>query len=224
MAGFNYSLGCSNNMLAARERGMVNVGTWGRRWGVSAAAVIEVMRPAEAHHTGTGRRGRSRLTYVIAGATEPTADQLAAMRGFDAEMRLAKHVAKEARKMGSFSQPVRVARDCVARYLTWPTTRGARRIPREVVEPLAELRFFTDGSIVGVEPPTGRLTTGWERLSGLVVARAGQVIFTNRLNEEFDCAEEIARRIAPPQNSAGAAGELVAAQAAGSITPPAAGA
>lgn len=87
MAGFNFELGRSNNMVTAEERGMVTLGRWGRRHGVSARAVQEVMRPTEAHHTGTGRRGKSRLTYVIAAATTPTAEQLAAMRAWDAGQR-----------------------------------------------------------------------------------------------------------------------------------------
>lgn len=87
MAGFNYELGRSNNMVAAEERGMITLGRWGRRYGVSARAVQEVMRPTEAHHTGTGRRGKSRLTYVIEAATTPTAEQLAAMRAWDAGQR-----------------------------------------------------------------------------------------------------------------------------------------
>lgn len=87
MAGFNYELGRSNNMVAAEERGMVTLGRWGRRHGVSARAVEEVMHPTEAHHTGTGRRGKSRLTYVIAGDLVPTAEQLAAMQAWDAGQR-----------------------------------------------------------------------------------------------------------------------------------------
>lgn len=87
MACFNYELGRSNNMVAAEERGMVTLGRWAKRHGVSARAAQEVMRPTEAHHTGTGRRGKSRLTYVIAGDLEPTAEQLAAMREWDAGQR-----------------------------------------------------------------------------------------------------------------------------------------
>jgi len=83
MAGFNYDSGCSNNMLEARERGMMNIGAWGRRYRVSAAAVENVMCPTEAHHTGTGRRGTSRLTYVISTKLEPTADQVAEMKRYD---------------------------------------------------------------------------------------------------------------------------------------------
>lgn len=87
MAGFNFELGRSNNMVTAEERGMVTLGRWGRRHGVSARAVQEVMRPTEAHHTGTGRRGTSRLTYVIEADREPTAEQLAAMRAWDSGQR-----------------------------------------------------------------------------------------------------------------------------------------
>jgi hypothetical protein len=84
MAGFDYAAGRSNNMVEAESRGMVTIGRWARRFKVSAAAAVAVMRPTEAHHTGTGRRGKSRLTPVIDAATEPTAEQLAAMRAFDA--------------------------------------------------------------------------------------------------------------------------------------------
>lgn len=83
MAGFNYELGRSNNMVSAEERGMITLGRWARRHGVSAGAAQEVMRPSEAHHTGTGRRGTSRLTPVLPGALEPTAEQLEAMRAWD---------------------------------------------------------------------------------------------------------------------------------------------
>lgn len=83
MAGFDYAAGRSNNMVAAESRGMVTIGRWARRHGVSARAATEVMQPTEAHHTGTGRRGRSRLTPVIDSATEPTEEQLAAMQAWD---------------------------------------------------------------------------------------------------------------------------------------------
>jgi hypothetical protein len=83
MAGFDYAQGRSNNMVAAEDRGMVTIGRWAKRHGVSARAAIEVMRPTEAHHTGTGRRGKSRLTAVIAGDCEPTAEQVAAMQAWD---------------------------------------------------------------------------------------------------------------------------------------------
>lgn len=208
MAGFDFSAGCSNNMLAARARGMVNAGTWGRRFRVSAAAVVAVMRPTEAHHTGTGLRGRSRLTPVLPGYLQPTEEQLAAMRAFDSAAKAAK-AAKAA--------PPRVERDRVARYLRWPTSRLARRIPTEVVERLSEVWVFADGRMKAVKVD-GRTTICWEQLSGLVVARAGQVIFTANVNAEFDDAEKIAARIAPRVDSAGPAGGLVAAQAAGSIT------
>jgi hypothetical protein len=83
MAGFDFAAGRSNNMVEAELRGMVTIGRWGKRFGVSAAAVEAVMRPSEAHHTGTGRRGKSRLTPVIDSTLEPTAEQLAAMQAFD---------------------------------------------------------------------------------------------------------------------------------------------
>jgi len=84
MSGFNFALGRSNNMVVAEDRGMMTIGRWGKRHGVSARAAVEVMHPAEAHHTGTGRRGKSRLTPVIASDCEPSAEQLAAMRAWDA--------------------------------------------------------------------------------------------------------------------------------------------
>ena len=87
MAGFDYAAGRSNNMIAAESRGMVTVGRWGRKYKVSARAVMEVMRPAEAHHTGTGWQGRSKLTYVIEADLVPSAEQLAAMRAWDSGQR-----------------------------------------------------------------------------------------------------------------------------------------
>ncbi|MFQ5591319.1 MAG: hypothetical protein ACE5HE_09170 [Phycisphaerae bacterium] len=84
MAGFNHERGRSNNMVDAEARGMVTVGRWARRHGVSARAAVEVMRPDEAHHTGTGRRGKSRLTHVLPRELEPSAGQLEAMRAWDA--------------------------------------------------------------------------------------------------------------------------------------------
>jgi hypothetical protein len=83
MAGFNHDLGRSNNMLAAEERGQVTVGRWAKKYGVTARAAVEVMNPSEAHHTGTGRRGKSRLTPVINESTVPTAEQLEAMKAWD---------------------------------------------------------------------------------------------------------------------------------------------
>jgi hypothetical protein len=83
MAGFNFEEGRSHNMCAAEARGMVTIGRWAKRHKVSARAACEVMQPTEAHHTGTGRHGKSRLTPVISAATEPTADQLAAMQAWD---------------------------------------------------------------------------------------------------------------------------------------------
>ena len=85
MSGFNFEVGRSNNMLDAEERGMLTAGRWGRlHGGFSATAVVAVMRPSEAHHTGTGRRGKSRLTPVLDGDVGPTAEQTVAMRAFDA--------------------------------------------------------------------------------------------------------------------------------------------
>ena len=87
MAGFNYELGRSNNMVTAESRGMITIGRWAKKHGCSAAAAVAVMWPSEAHHTGTGRRGKSRLTAVIDRELVPTAEQLEAMRAFDAGRR-----------------------------------------------------------------------------------------------------------------------------------------
>ena len=95
MAGFNFAAGRSNNMVAAEAAGKVTIGRWARRYGVSAAAAVAVMQPSEAHHTGTGRRGRSRLTPVIAGDCEPTAEQVAAMKEFDRAAKAAKQTPPE---------------------------------------------------------------------------------------------------------------------------------
>ena len=83
VSGFNYEVGRSNNMVAAEENGQVTIGRWAKRHGVSARAACEIMQPSEAHHTGTGRRGKSRLTPVIARETVPSADQLASMKAWD---------------------------------------------------------------------------------------------------------------------------------------------
>jgi len=85
MAGFDYAAGRSNNMVEAEARGMVTIGRWAKRHGISARAAKAIMRPSEAHHTGTGFRGRSRLTPVIDADTEPSADELAEMRAYDPE-------------------------------------------------------------------------------------------------------------------------------------------
>ena len=82
-AGFDHEAGRSNNMVAAEREGMITVGRWAKHYGVSARAAVEVMQPAEAHHTGTGRRGKSRLTPVIAADAVPTAAQLTAMLTWD---------------------------------------------------------------------------------------------------------------------------------------------
>ena len=182
MAGFDYEAGRSNNMVAAEGRGMVTIGRWAKRFGVSAAAAVNVMRPAEAHHTGTGRRGKSRLTPVIDGDTEPTAVQVAAMKALDAA---AKHL-KEA--------PPTIIRDCVVRYITWPTSRWARRIPTEQVEAVQSVELHADGTIECVDP-YGHRTVNWQRLSGLVIAKDGQVVAERNVNADYDDAAAIAARI-----------------------------
>lgn len=83
MAGFDYKRGRSNNMVAAEKAGKITIGRWAKRYGVSAKAATWVMQPTEAHHTGTGRRGKSRLTPVLPRELEPTAEQLAAMKRWD---------------------------------------------------------------------------------------------------------------------------------------------
>ena len=83
MAGFDYQAGRSNNMVLAESNGKVTIGRWAKRHGVSARAAVEVMRPSEAHHTGTGRVGKSRLTPVIGRAVEPSPAELSAMRAWD---------------------------------------------------------------------------------------------------------------------------------------------
>jgi hypothetical protein len=83
MAGFNHNAGRSNNMVEAEEHGLVTIGRWAKKHGVTARAAVEVMNPSEAHHTGTGRRGKSRLTPVILESTTPTGEQLEAMKAWD---------------------------------------------------------------------------------------------------------------------------------------------
>jgi len=83
MAGFDHQLGRSNNMVLAEAAGKVTIGRWAKRHKVSARAAVEVMRPGEAHHTGTGHRGKSRLTPVIDSTVEPTSEQVTAMQAWD---------------------------------------------------------------------------------------------------------------------------------------------
>lgn len=177
MAGFNYELGRSNNMVAAEDRGMITIGRWAKRHGVSAAAAQEIIRPTEAHHTGTGRRGKSRLTFVIASEIEPTAGQLSAMREFD-------RAAKSAKESAAV-----IYEHCARRYITWPTTRGARRVPTEHVEGPGTLAVFADGRL------EWNGLAGTEKKSGLIVAREGRLIYHANVNLAFDSLETIAKRI-----------------------------
>lgn len=179
MAGFNYELGRSNNMVAAEEAGKITIGRWAKRFRVSARAAVAIMRPSEAHHTGTGRRGKSRLTPVIEGDREPTSDQLAAMREFD-------RAAKAARSAPPLTR-------CVIRWLEWPGfssrlgrfRRGADRTPLERIERDVTVSLDKNGVPLDKAYRTG---------SGLVVAHKGKVIFTN-CNPQFDNAATIATRI-----------------------------
>lgn len=190
MSGFNYELGKSNNALDAIERGMTTLGRWAKRHGVSAAAAESVMRPTEYHHTGTGRRGKSRATWYVAADLEPTAEHLSAMKEFD---RAAK-VAKQA--------PPTVYIDCVCRRLYFPRyarTRAGKR-PEERIDRVHEVRIFADGRIACLEANSANpalsadVTTGWEKMPGVVIAKDGELIYDN-VNARFDDANEIAKRI-----------------------------
>lgn len=179
MAGYNYNAGRSNNMVAAESEGKVVVSQWAKRYRVSAAAAVEVMQPGEAHHTGTGRRGKSRLTPVLDWEQEPTEAKLAAMRQFDADKKAAKTAA-----------PV-IHRGCIARWVYF-TRRGGCYVPNEKVEKVAVVEL-QNGSIRCRQ--AGEWTIGWEKLSGLVIAKAGQVVVESKINRLYDNAAEIARRI-----------------------------
>lgn len=190
MAGFNHTAGRSNNMVAAEERGMEVVSTWGKRHGVSAAAALAVMRPSEAHHTGTGRRGKSRLTYVLSG-TEPTTEQLEAMREHDRAAKAAK------------SAPPIVVHDCALRFVVFGHLTGnygriIRRncVPQEEIRACAEVHIFATGEVAAVMAD-GAQYGGYQKKSGLIIAKDGMVIFAANVNDKYDDAKAIAARIAP---------------------------
>ena len=171
MAGFDYSAGRSNNMVAAESRGMITIGRWAKRHGVSAAAAVAVIRPHEAHHTGTGRRGTSRLTPVVDSATEPTAAQLSAMVEHD-------RLSAQSRTIGG----------CRVRWLSWPTSRTARRLPSDHLE-LRGVDVVIDGH--------GRVER-WERQSGVVIVGPdGAVVFEN-IDGRYDDLAAIVRRLTAP--------------------------
>ena len=183
MAGFNYSLGRSNNMVSAESRGMITIGRWAKKIKVSAAAARYVMQPREAHHTGTGHTGKSRLTSVIDEATNPTDEQLREMRAFDASASVEKSAA-----------PLQLE-SCVARYVEWPGRAAKRRFPTEMIARLDQLLIYADGRIMAKRSDRDGLTTSWEKKSGLVIAQNGRVCITKNLNDRFDDAIAIAQRI-----------------------------
>jgi hypothetical protein len=182
MSGFNYAAGRSNNMMAAESRGMVTIGRWARQYGVSAAAAVEVMRPGEAHHTGTGRVGKSRLTPVIDGDREATPEEISVMKELD-------RAAKAAR-----AAPPREVPGCTARWLSWPGRYARRRFPEEQIEYGLVALLFADGRIE-CRHDDGRATRRWERLSGLVIACGGEIVVADNVNRQYDDPAEIARRI-----------------------------
>ena len=185
MAGFNYECGRSNNMVAAESRGLITIGRWAKRHGVSAAAAVAVMNPNEAHHTGTGRFGKSRLTPVIDADATPTNEQLAEMKAFDAKAAADKAAAPT------------IYADCVCRYLTFPTSRCAKsRRPTEHVEKVAAVELFAAGEVACVET-SGRRTIGWHKLAGLVVAVDGKLIYHHNVNLAYDDVDAIVARISP---------------------------
>jgi len=83
VGGYDYGEGRSRRMIQAEVEGKITIGRWAKRHGVSVRAAVEVMALTEAHHTGTGRRGRTRLTYVIEADAEPTTEQLEAMQAWN---------------------------------------------------------------------------------------------------------------------------------------------
>lgn len=183
MAGFNYGLGRSNNMVAAEASGKITIGRWAKRHKVSAAAAGAVMQPCEAHHTGTGRPGKSRLTPVIQADREPTADQLARMQEFDRA------------QQEPLPTPVTHA-DCVIRWVEFDNLTGAygriiRRncVPREVIERGSyTVEFCRDKK-------SGELEINDKRC-GLVVVQAGGLICSANINIAHDDVDAIAARLA----------------------------
>ncbi|MFA5266290.1 MAG: hypothetical protein WC378_20900 [Opitutaceae bacterium] len=169
-------------MVSAEAAGKITIGRWAKRFGVSAAAAVEVMSPTEAHHTGTGWRGKSRLTPVIDSDSTPTDAQVAAMKAFDESAKAAK------------SAPPRIVENCVVRYVTWPTTRYARRKPTEHVEAVAAVELFATGAIACVAK-SGKRTTHWHKLSGLVIAKDGKIVGHCNVNRAYDEPDEIAKTI-----------------------------
>lgn len=172
MVGFNYERGRSNNMVDAESRGMMTVGRWANRYGVSARAVIVIMHPTEAHHTGAGHVGRSQLTPVLHYTHTPTNAELVAMRDFD-RTPLIDHL------------------DCTARWLHWTTQRYRnrgrtcrRRVPHPVVSLGTTVRVDCQG---GIQSINGKPAY---RLAGVVIlSSTGELIAHSRVSPYENLSE-----------------------------------
>lgn len=161
MAGFNYEAGKSNNMVSAEARGMLTLGRWAKKFGVkaTAAAVKAVMQPTEAHHTGTGRVGKSRLSFVLDSAVGPNAEQIARMIDFDA------------------AEP-QVFLNCICRETVFGNLSGAYgRIIRRKCVPSEKISRRTVAMLRG--KPT------FKACSLLIIDESGEIIFDG-LNREYD--------------------------------------
>lgn len=179
MAGFDYSQGKSNNALAAEAGGKITLGRWAKRYGVTAAAAKAVMNVYEYHHTGTGRRGKSRETYYIASTWQASPEQIAEMKAWDRTARLAKA------GIGAIDH-----NDCVVRWIEWNGRYGRRWTANEQIERGRCVRVLADGVI-----EIGGFKGDARKLSGLVVAKEGKVIVESNVNPTYGSAAEIAERI-----------------------------
>jgi hypothetical protein len=193
MAGFNFLAGRSNNMVLAESQGKITIGRWGKRYKVSAAAVMRIMCPTEAHHTGTGYRGKSRLTYVIHGETVPTEEQLERMRKFDADRRAAKAYLAERLAPSQDTKAEQHFENCVARFKVFPSFPSRDRRPFEKFVRLETVKIHCDGKIVAKELGYAAATPGWHRRSGLMIMdAAGEIVAERNIFIEYDDAVEIA--------------------------------
>ena len=176
MAGFNFELGRSNNMVAAEERGMVTIGRWARKYHVTAKAAKIVMDPDEAHHTGTGRPGKSRLTYVIERDTVPTDAQLVKMRAIDAGETITKT-------------------DCMVRWLEFEHVIGrfGKHLGRRPVEHAVSDATVVFDAANRVALVNGRDASHW---CGLIVLEAdGTLLSAERVNGFYESVDSISARL-----------------------------
>lgn len=151
---------------------MLTLGRWARRHKLraSAAAVLAVMQPTEAHHTGTGRVGKSRISYVLPASQAPTQEQREAMLAHDAE------------------QPVVYENCTVRRTIFSDLTGNYGRIIRRNCVPSEKITRATvtihHGEVVG-----------YERAASLLILAADGSVLVDRLNEKYDDRSAVLARM-----------------------------